>query len=204
MLRRTLAVSSSLAAVVSVAWPSLTDAQRDVAHRIAKPHAHHSATRPGCAKTYSVAMVELAIHAAYSGTRDVSRRDIEHLRHFIYCRRNPMAWHYLRWELGFSRSQWNARRNPPLDYAVASWYDDGGSTASGFHSYYGVAVCGSGGGPCVSFGTKIRFCLNGRCVEAVADDHGPYVSGRSFDLNQNTAAALGFDGVGVVGYHIEQ
>jgi rare lipoprotein A (peptidoglycan hydrolase) len=37
---------------------------------------------------------------------------------------------------------------------------------------------------------------------AVVDDHGPYAGGRNIDLNQNTAAALGFGGVGSVGYHV--
>jgi rare lipoprotein A (peptidoglycan hydrolase) len=35
-------------------------------------------------------------------------------------------------------------------------------------------------------------------VTAVVDDRGPYVSGRDWDLNQNTAGALAFDGVGTV------
>jgi rare lipoprotein A (peptidoglycan hydrolase) len=30
------------------------------------------------------------------------------------------------------------------------------------------------------------------------DDRGPFVGGRDWDLNQNTAAALGFGGVGAV------
>ena len=42
--------------------------------------------------------------------------------------------------------------------------------------------------------------LGGRTVVATVDDRGPYVGGRTFDLNQNTAAALGFAGVGTVGY----
>jgi rare lipoprotein A (peptidoglycan hydrolase) len=35
-------------------------------------------------------------------------------------------------------------------------------------------------------------------VTAVVDDRGPYVGGREWDLNQNTARALGFGGVGTV------
>jgi rare lipoprotein A (peptidoglycan hydrolase) len=35
-------------------------------------------------------------------------------------------------------------------------------------------------------------------VTATVDDRGPYVGGRDWDLNQNTAAALGFGGVGTV------
>ncbi len=76
--------------------------------------------------------------------------------------------------------------------SVASWYDDAGSTACGFHVFYGVANKSL---PC---GTKVTFRLNGHTVTAVVDDRGPYVDGREWDFNQNTAAALGFDGVGTV------
>jgi len=75
---------------------------------------------------------------------------------------------------------------------VASWYQDGGSTACGFHAGLGVANRTL---PC---GTKVQFSYGGRTVTAVVDDRGPYVGGRDWDLNQNTAAALGFAGVGTV------
>jgi rare lipoprotein A len=76
--------------------------------------------------------------------------------------------------------------------AGASWYDDGGETACGFHAHYGVANRTL---PC---GTTVSFRYNGRSVTATVDDRGPYVGGRDWDLNQNTAAALGFGGVGTV------
>lgn len=76
--------------------------------------------------------------------------------------------------------------------AGASWYADGGNTACGFHAYYGVANRTL---PC---GTEVRLSYNGRSVTATVDDRGPYVGGRDWDLNQNTAAALGFGGVGTV------
>jgi rare lipoprotein A len=75
---------------------------------------------------------------------------------------------------------------------VASWYNDGGATACGFHAGYGVANLGL---PC---GSKVTFRYRGRTVHAVVDDRGPYVGGREWDLNQNTASALGFGGVGSV------
>jgi hypothetical protein len=75
---------------------------------------------------------------------------------------------------------------------VASWYDDAGNTACGYHSGLGVANRSL---PC---GTKVRFYHGGRTVTATVDDRGPYVGGRDWDLNQNTAAALGFGGVGTV------
>jgi rare lipoprotein A (peptidoglycan hydrolase) len=76
--------------------------------------------------------------------------------------------------------------------SVASWYDDAGGTACGFHAGYGVANRTL---PC---GTKVRFRYGGHAVTAVVDDRGPFVGGRDWDLNQNTAGALGFGGVGTV------
>jgi peptidoglycan lytic transglycosylase len=75
---------------------------------------------------------------------------------------------------------------------VASWYNDAGTTACGFHAGLGVANRTL---PC---GTHIAFHFGGRTVTAVVDDRGPFVGGRNWDLNQNTAAALGFGGVGTV------
>ena len=79
-----------------------------------------------------------------------------------------------------------------LQASLASWYDDGGATACGFHAYYGVANKSL---PC---GTNVTFRLGSRSVTATVDDRGPYVGAREWDLNQNTAGALGFDGVGTV------
>ncbi len=76
--------------------------------------------------------------------------------------------------------------------AGASWYNDGGNTACGFHAHYGVANRTL---PC---GTKVSLRYNGRSVTATVDDRGPYVGGRDWDLNQSTASALGFGGVGTV------
>jgi rare lipoprotein A len=76
--------------------------------------------------------------------------------------------------------------------AGASWYEDGGNTACGFHAHYGVANRTL---PC---GTRVALRYNGRSVTATVDDRGPYVGGRDWDLDQNTASALGFGGVGAV------
>lgn len=86
----------------------------------------------------------------------------------------------------------HSMRLTSLHAVVASWYYDAGNTACGFHAGYGVAS------PDLPCGTKVTFDYHGRSVTAVVDDRGPFVSGRSFDLNQNTAAALGFGGVDVV------
>ena len=75
---------------------------------------------------------------------------------------------------------------------VASWYNDAGNTACGFHATYGVANRSL---PC---GTKVRMRFGGRSVTATVDDRGPYLGGRNWDLNQNTAAALQFGGVGTI------
>jgi rare lipoprotein A (RlpA)-like double-psi beta-barrel protein len=82
-----------------------------------------------------------------------------------------------------------AGRVTVFSQSTASWYDDGGATACGFHATYGVANLSL---PC---GTKVTFVYNGRSVTATVDDRGPYVGGREWDLNQNTAGALGFGGV---------
>jgi len=85
---------------------------------------------------------------------------------------------------------------PPMHYAVASWYQDAGQTASGWHAWYGVA------NRYLRFGTRVLFRYRGRTVIAVVDDRGPYVYGRTWDLNQNTAGALGMWSVATVAYQI--
>jgi rare lipoprotein A len=98
----------------------------------------------------------------------------------------------------FDGDRLNARAGAPAGRvtvyreAMASWYNDGGTTGCGFHAFYGVANRTL---PC---GSKVSFVHDGRSVTATVDDRGPYVGGREFDLNQNTAAALGFGGVGTV------
>jgi hypothetical protein len=85
-----------------------------------------------------------------------------------------------------------AGRVTVLRPALASWYNDGGNTACGFHAGLGVANRSL---PC---GTKVMLRYGGRTVSAVVDDRGPYAGGRDWDLNQTTASALGFGGVGTV------
>jgi rare lipoprotein A len=98
----------------------------------------------------------------------------------------------------FAGDRMNDRSTAPAGHmtvfraAVASWYNDGGNTACGFHAGDGVANRTL---PC---GTKVVFRYGGRTVAATVDDRGPYVGGRDWDLNQNTAAALGFGGVGQI------
>ncbi|HTU97272.1 MAG TPA: septal ring lytic transglycosylase RlpA family protein [Solirubrobacteraceae bacterium] len=100
--------------------------------------------------------------------------------------------------VAFGGDSRNARTTRPagrvdvLHPELASWYEDAGNTACGFHAGLGVANRTL---PC---GTKVTFSYGGRTVNAVVDDRGPYAGGREWDLNQNTAAALGFAGVGTV------
>lgn len=77
-------------------------------------------------------------------------------------------------------------RNPPMNVAVASWYYDSGQTASGIHYPYGFASLMFGS----RWGTRVLFCAQ-RCAVGQMDDHGPYVSGRSFDLNPALKNATG-------------
>lgn len=93
----------------------------------------------------------------------------------------------------FNIAAWaRARRLTAYRQSVASWYDDGGNTACGFHAGMGVANVSL---PC---GTRVTFRYGGRTVTATVDDRGPYVGGREWDLNQNAAGALGFNGVDTV------
>ncbi len=54
--------------------------------------------------------------------------------------------------------------------------------------------------PC---GTKLKFYLGGKVVDAVVKDRGPYVSGRLFDLSVGLKNRLGFGSTGVVGYLVK-
>ena len=92
------------------------------------------------------------------------------------------------------------QQHPPLHETVASWYgpaDSGGPLACGggdlTSSTLGVANKTL---PC---GTKVRVCLNrrGPCITVRVVDRGPYVAGRSFDLTEATARAIGFLSRGV-------
>lgn len=95
--------------------------------------------------------------------------------------------------------------------AVGGWYK---CTVS----WYGPGFCGhgmAGGGVLKSnsmvvahrtlpFGTRVQFAYGGKTVIAVVQDRGPFIAGRYFDLGPGTAAAIGFQrvGVGVVQYRI--
>jgi hypothetical protein len=155
-----------------------------------------AAAAPGhapCAKTFTGPMIKRAINAAYSGTRDVSRRDRAHLGRFIRCARKPATRPRMRRYLHNAVKAWKLRRDPPMNGPVlASYYSDGGGGACGMgdvQSGYRFASLFLG------CGQMIRMCHGSSCVDAMMSDHGPYVGGRSFDLNVNLRAALGCGGL---------
>jgi rare lipoprotein A (peptidoglycan hydrolase) len=87
-------------------------------------------------------------------------------------------------------------------YAGASWYGPGlwgNKTACGAtlrRSTLGVAHKTL---PC---GTTVKLVYHGRALVTRVIDRGPYVRGRAFDLTQAASEALGFEGVGRVGYAV--
>lgn len=89
-------------------------------------------------------------------------------------------------------------------YVLASTYGIGdglmySATASGGRvtpTSMGVAM------KTMPLGTVIEIIYNGRTARAVVNDRGPYVGNRQIDLQPAVANALGFDGVGRVGYRV--
>jgi len=75
----------------------------------------------------------------------------------------------------------------PMSTALASWYAEHGTGACGVddvQSGYRFASL------ILACGTRVRFCHGARCVTATMADHGPYITGRTFDLNANLRAVL--------------
>ncbi|HEY2201101.1 MAG TPA: hypothetical protein VGH56_04380 [Solirubrobacteraceae bacterium] len=80
---------------------------------------------------------------------------------------------------------------PAMQSALASYYDLSGTGACGAPAQSGYQFA-SLILPC---GARIVICNGSTCVTATMDDHGPYVAGRTFDLNVNLKDALGCDGL---------
>jgi rare lipoprotein A (peptidoglycan hydrolase) len=170
------------AAALAVAVPAVASADNDPS--LAQRPAAHALVWPRrniAAKAVIARLVGRSSGSARKSKHAVARKH---------------AWH----EHG-SRQQTvrqRAHRSPRYESHVsphselASWYYDEGATACGFHAGYGVANRTL---PC---GTKVTIRYGYRRVVATVDDRGPYVGGRSFDLDQRTAMALGFAGVGTV------
>lgn len=80
---------------------------------------------------------------------------------------------------------------PAMQSAVASYYDLTGDGACGAPAQSGYAFA-SLILPC---GARIVICNGSTCVTATMNDHGPYVAGRTFDLNVPLKDALGCGGI---------
>lgn len=158
-----------------------------------------SAVARSCTKTYTLPMFQRAARATYSGDNLPRKGAYAHLWRYARCQRVPRHvavalryWHR-------QQQAWARRRHPPMNVSLASWYEDGGATASGFHAGYGVAH------KTYAFGTRVEICYprdSTHCVTATVDDRGPFIPGREWDLNQTVAGALGFGGVSKVSWRI--
>lgn len=88
----------------------------------------------------------------------------------------------------------------PMSTAIASWYDDHGIGAcdlvSDVQSGYRFASL------FLRCGTRVQFCHDGSCVTGIMSDHGPYISGRLFDLNVNLRNTLRCGGLCPVRWRI--
>ena len=103
-----------------------------------------------------------------------------------------------------SSSSSSAAQAANYTYVEASMYGEGdglmyGTTASGdtlTPTSMGVAM------KTMPLGTIIEITYNGRTVTAVVNDRGPYSGNRQIDMQPAVASALGFSGVGTVGYRV--
>lgn len=141
---------------------------------------------PGCPKTFTYHMDTRAAVAVYQFNH-VSQSNTRMLARIARCQRvhdNKQR------AARFNRSQralWHQRQlDANMSHAVASWYNiDGtgscgvGSVQAGYRFASLILRCGA----------VIRICHIG-CVDATMSDHGPYVSGRTFDLNVNLRDAI--------------
>lgn len=79
---------------------------------------------------------------------------------------------------------------------TASFYgaESGRHTASGetFHANGLTAAHRT-----LPFGTRLKVCRGERCVSVRVTDRGPFVAGRSLDLSEGAARAIGMEKVGV-------
>jgi rare lipoprotein A len=86
-----------------------------------------------------------------------------------------------------------------IECGTASWYEQGTKTASGA-DFDPTALTAAH--PSLPFGTRIRVenLDNGRSIELVIDDRGPFKKGRILDVTRAAAEKLDFirDGVATV------
>lgn len=149
--------------------------------------------RHGCHRLFSLGELRAYGRRVYS-YRSITRRAQRHVALMIRCQRTAAHERWARdWRRRALAARWG-RLHPWRGPVGASWYNDAGTTASGFHAYFGFA------NKTLAFGTRVEFLYHGRTAVGVMDDHGPYVGGRVFDLNQNLARALGYGGIDAVMY----
>lgn len=158
--------------------------------------------RPGCQHLYTVAQGERPARYIYRGTRHVTLANYHTLGRMEMCQRHkrrdqPLVRSYNR-RLGAEHRARVIAARTVWQSAVASWYDDSGVTGCGFHAAYGIATFVVGCG-----GTVTLRGPGGRVVRATRDDSGPYVSGRTFDLDPVTRDALGCGDLCQVDWSIE-
>lgn len=79
--------------------------------------------------------------------------------------------------------------------AVASYYHLPGNTYANGEKYDSSLAFAH---KTMAFGTKVEFCFNGKCAVGVCKDRGPFIAGRTFDLNLALADAVGLRGVQTV------
>jgi hypothetical protein len=141
-----------------------------------------------CPKTFTYHMDTRAAWAVYAGTHDVPQHDISMLRRIARCQRRHHNVHRAKIFNAARRADWVERRlDRNMSSALASYYTDHGTGACGVgdvQSGYRFASL------FLRCGTVVRFCFNG-CVDAIMSDHGPYVAGRTFDLNANLKYGIG-------------
>jgi rare lipoprotein A (peptidoglycan hydrolase) len=181
-----VATTTLLAAGFSIAT-STTGEASSISHLVALTQASN------CGKTYTVPMAQRAARAVYMGVKDVTQDERQMLGRIEKCQRNLNARSYVSWYYMRRRNMWKQRRYDaahPMSIAVASWYDQSGPGACGTGAQDGLAFA-SLILPC---GAQIEICA-ASCTVATMKDHGPYVGGRTFDLNVNLRNAISCAGV---------
>jgi len=149
---------------------------------------------PPCEKRFTLAMDERGASAIYAGTMPLTRHERGLLRRLVRCQRRPGDRARARRYNRRVRGRWLQRRIDAMtmQVALASYYTTEGVGACGYGSVQGGYRFASLFLPC---GAQVRFCYGSSCVDATMSDRGPYVGGRSFDLNLALKDALGCPGL---------
>lgn len=174
-----------VAAVLSLATPSPIPVDH------APPLGRH------CPKTFTLSMDHRAADLIYHQHGPVSHYQRGLLRRLERCQRRNGD---IRRARHYNQAQHRARRQrdrqrrlaSELRPALASYYSDHGTGACGVDDVQNGLRFASLFLPC---GAHIEMCHAGRCVTAEMADHGPYVAGRTFDLNVNLLQALACGGL---------